>query len=177
MTVILKAAGNPSPLVAPLRRAVASIDRNVPVSPVTMIEELVGSSIAQPRFFATLATAFALLALVLAAIGIYGVMAYMVAQRTTEIGVRMALGATPFEVFQLVVGDGLKLTAAGIVLGVAGSVLVARWLTTMLFGVTPGDPRTLAITAAVLLLVAGAACFVPARRATRVDPMVALRAE
>jgi putative ABC transport system permease protein len=177
MTVILKAAADPAQLVAALRRAVASIDRNVPVAPITMLEELVGDSIAQPRFFATLATAFAVLAVALAAIGIYGVMAYMVSQRTTEIGVRMALGATPGEVFRLVVGDGLKLTAAGIVLGVAGSVLVARWLTTLLFGVTPGDPRTLAITAAVLLLVACAACFVPARRATRVDPMVALRAE
>jgi putative ABC transport system permease protein len=137
----------------------------------------VGNSIAQSRFVAMLAAAFAILALTLAAIGIYGVMAYAVSQRTTEIGVRMALGATPLEVFRLVVGDGLKLTAIGTALGIGGSLLVAQWLTTLLFGVKPRDPVTLAAMAAVLLLVAAAACFIPARRATRVDPMVALRAE
>jgi putative ABC transport system permease protein len=138
---------------------------------------MVGDSIEQPRFFATLAVAFASLALALSAIGIYGVMAYAVAQRTTEIGVRMALGARPSEVFRLIVTDGLKLTALGVALGLGGSLLIARWLTTLLFEVRPGDPLTLGATAGTLLLVAGAACFVPARRATRVDPMVALRAD
>jgi len=177
MNVILKAAGNPAPLAAALRQAVYSIDRDVPVSSVTRLADLVGDSIAQSRFFALLAMAFAVLALTLAAIGIYGVMAYAVSQRTTEIGVRMALGATPFEVFRLVVGDGLKLTAIGIALGIGGSLVIARWLTTLLFGVGAGDPVTLGATALVLLVVAGSACFFPARRATRVDPMVALRAE
>jgi len=177
MSIILKAHGDPVQLTAPLRQVVRSLDPNVPVSGIAALSDRVSDSIEQPRFFALLATAFAGLALVLAAIGIYGVMAYVVAQRTIEIGVRMALGATPGEVFRLIVGDGLRITAVGIALGVAGSLLMARWLTALLFGVEPGDPVTLGVTASVLLGVAAAACFVPARRATRVDPMVALRAE
>jgi putative ABC transport system permease protein len=177
MTVILKAAGDPALLAAPLRRAVAAIDRNVPVSGITTLDALVGESIENPRFFATLSGAFAAFAVLLAAIGIYGVMAYAVSLRTTEIGVRMALGATPREVFRLIVGDGLRLTAIGIALGIAGSLVIARWLAALLFGVSAGDPATLGTTATVLLVVAAAACFLPARRATRVDPMVALRAE
>jgi putative ABC transport system permease protein len=177
MAVVLKTNVPPAQLTAPLKQAVAGIDRNVPVYGITTLADMVGGSIEQPRFFATLAVAFAALALILAAVGIYGVMAYAVAQRTTEIGVRMALGAKPSEVFRLIVTDGLKLTALGVLLGVGGSVLIARWLTTLLFGVRPSDPVTLAVTAVLLLLVASVACFIPARRATRVDPMVALRAD
>jgi putative ABC transport system permease protein len=177
MNVILKSAGDPALLAAPLRKAVADIDRAVPVSGITTLETMVHESIEQPRFFAMLSGAFAILALMLAAIGLYGVLAYAVTQRTTEIGVRMALGATASEVFRLVVGEGFRLTAAGLVLGVAGSLAVGRLLTTMLFGVGPADPRILAGTAVVLVAVAGLACVIPARRATRVDPMIALRAE
>lgn len=177
MNVLIKAAGNPATLVAPLRQAVASIDRNVPVSGVVTLAELVGGSIENPRFFAMLAMTFALLALVLAAIGIYGVMAYAVSQRTTEIGVRMAVGASAPDVFRLVLAEGLKLTTIGIALGVVGSWLIAKSLVALLFGVRPGDPVTLAVTAVVLLSVAAVACFLPAWRATRVDPIVALRAE
>ena len=174
IVVILKSA-NPTQLAAPLRAAVSSLDRNLPVSGITTLSEMVGDSIAQPRFVATLAVAFAALALALAAIGLYGVMAYAVSQRTTEIGVRMALGATPRDVFRLVVEDGLRLAALGITLGVAGSIVMAQWLTALLFGVQPGDPATLAFTVAVLLFVSAFASFVPARRATLVDPMVAIR--
>ena len=177
MGILLKASGDASRLATPLRQIVSALDPNVPVSGVQLLSDMVRTSIAQPRFFAILAAAFAGLALALAAVGIYGVMAYVVAQRTTEIGVRMALGATPAEVFRLVLSDGLKVTAIGVVIGIGGSVLVARWLSALLFGVTPGDLATLAATASLLLLVAAAACYLPARRATRVDPMVALRAQ
>ena len=175
--IILKADSNARQLDAPLKRLVRGLDANVPVSGVAVLSDTVSDSIDQPRFFAVLAVGFASLALVLAAIGIYGVMAYVVAQRTTEIGVRMALGATPREVFRLVVGDGLRITAIGVVGGVAGSLVMARWLTTLLFGVQPWDLRTLGLTSAALIAVATAACLVPARRATRVDPMVALRTD
>ena len=177
MNVLLKASGNPALLVGPLRQAVASIDRNVPVSGIVTLAELVGGSIENPRFFAMLAMTFALMALVLAAIGIYGVMAYAVSQRTTEIGVRMAIGATAGDVFRLVIADGLKVAALGIVFGIGGSLLIAKSLAALLFGVGASDPITIGFTAVALLAVAGVACFVPAWRATRVDPIRALRTE
>ena len=177
MNVLMKAAGNPAQLVGPLRQAVASIDRNVPVSGIVTLAELVGDSIDNPRFFAMLAMTFALLALALAAIGIYGVMAYAVSQRTTEIGVRMAIGASPPKVFRLVIADGLKVAAVGIAFGIGGSLLIAKSLAALLFGVKATDPMTIAATATTLLAVAVAACWVPAWRATRVDPLVALRTE
>jgi putative ABC transport system permease protein len=177
MTVVLRTAGDPALLSAPLRQAVAAIDRNVPVSGLGTLDAMVADSIEQPRFFALLAGAFAALALVLAAIGIYGVMAYVVSQRTSEIGVRMALGATSREVFRLVLGDGLRLTAVGLVIGVAGSIAAGRWLKSLLYGVGSGDWLTTAATASMLLAVAMLACLLPARRAMRVDPMAALRAE
>ncbi len=174
-TVVILKGPNPARFAAPLRAAVSSIDRAIPVSGITTLSDMVGDSIAQPRFFATLAVAFAGLAVLLAAIGLYGVMAYSVSQQTTEIGVRMALGATRRDVFGSVVRDGLRLTVMGLLLGIVGSLLTARWLTLLLFGVKPGDPATLAFAGAVLLAVSVCACLWPARRATRVDPMVAIR--
>jgi ABC-type antimicrobial peptide transport system permease subunit len=168
---------DPVQLARPLRKAVSSIDRNVPVYAVTTLAERVRESIDLPRFLAVLAGVFGGLALVLAAIGLYGVMAYAVSQRTTEIGVRVALGASRTEMFRLVLADGLRLTLAGIVIGLVGSLAVGRWLATLLFEVRPGDPATLVGMTVVLLLVAVAACIAPARRATRADPLVALRAE
>lgn len=176
MNVVLNGP-NAAGFSGPLRYAVASIDPNLPVAGVRTMSEMLGASISQPRFLAMLAGAFAALAMGLAAIGIYGVMAYLVSQRTAEMGLRMALGAKTPEVFRLVIADGLKLAAAGVVIGVGGAVLAGRWLTTLLFGVGPTDPRLLGATAAVLMSVAVAASVVPAWRASRVDPVVALRSE
>jgi putative ABC transport system permease protein len=176
INVVLNGA-NPAGFTTTLRQAVASVDPNLPLVGVRTMSERLGESISQPRFLATLAGGFALLALGLATIGIYGVMAYAVSQRTTEIGVRMALGAKTSEVFRLVIADGLKLSAAGVLLGVGGAVLAARSLATLLFGVAPTDPVILGGTALVLVAVAVIASAVPAWRAMRVDPMVALRSE
>jgi putative ABC transport system permease protein len=176
VNVVLRGS-NPASFAAPLRQAVASLDRNIPVAGVRTMSEIFSDSVGQPRFFAWLAGAFAALALVLAAIGIYGVMAYAVSQRSSEMAVRMALGATAFEVFRVVMADGLKLALLGVVLGVAGAVFVARSLAALLFGIAPTDPTVLAGTAAILLAVAATASFIPAWRATRVQPMVALRME
>ena len=177
MAVVIKSAVDPGQLVQPLRRAVSAVDRNVPVSNVEPLADIVRDSIDQPRFVMSLAGAFALLALALAAIGIYGVMAYTVSQRTTEFGVRMALGAERTEVFRLVLVDALKLTGAGVVAGLAGSLLISRSLESLQYGIKAADPLTLAATSAALVLVAVTASVIPARRATRVDPIEALRAE
>jgi putative ABC transport system permease protein len=176
VNVVLR-GNNPASLAAPLRQAVSSLDRNMPVIGVRTMSEIFSESIGQPRFFAWLAGGFAALALVLAAIGIYGVMAYAVSQRTPEMAIRMALGATASEVFRVVMADGLKLALVGVVLGLGGAALVARSLAALLFGVAPIEPLVLIGTAATLLTVAAVASFIPAWRATRVQPMVALRME
>jgi putative ABC transport system permease protein len=177
MNVLLKTSTTPGSLAGPLKQAVYAIDGSVPVSGIGTLAELVSGSIEQPRFVAMLAAGFAVLAVTLAAIGLYGLLSYSVAQRRTEIGVRMALGATRREVFRLVIGDGLKLAAVGVAIGLAGSAAAMQGLATLLFGVGAGDPATFAGTSIALLAVAALAGFVPARRATRVDPIDALRAE
>jgi putative ABC transport system permease protein len=141
------------------------------------MEEVVDATLARPRTVSVLLTAFALIALVLAGVGVYGVMAYSVSQRTQEIGVRIALGATTDSVFRMVLGQALKLVAIGVVLGVVAAATLTRLLTTLLYNTEPWDPATFAATAVVLTLVAAFASYVPARRATRITPVEALRSE
>ena len=176
LSVVLR-GGNPAAFAAPLRHAVAALDRNIPVVAVRTMDEIYGDSIGEPRFFAVLAGGFALLAVALAAIGIYGVMAYLVSQRTAEIGVRMAIGASIGEVFRQVIADGVKLAALGIAVGIGGALLVARGIASLLYGVEPTEPTLLALVAAVVVATAVLASAIPAWRATRVDPMSALRSE
>jgi ABC-type antimicrobial peptide transport system permease subunit len=147
------------------------------VTDVETLNDVVGQSLASRRFALGLAMSFALIALVLAAVGIYGVLAYNVANRTREFGVRIALGASSRRVVSLVVRQGIATSLAGIVIGLAGAAACARLLDRMLFGVTPLDASTYAVVVAVLLVVAVVACAVPAWRATRVDPLTSMRAE
>ena len=156
------------------------MDGNLPIHDVKTQIEQSEQTLAQERLFAKLLTLFGLLAQQLAAIGLYGVMAYSVAQRTHEIGIRMALGASSSDVMKMILRQGMALTLIGIALGIVGAYVTTKYLaslTSMLYGVRAADPLTFAVVATLLTLVALAACYIPARRATRVDPMVALRYE
>ncbi|HKR21772.1 MAG TPA: FtsX-like permease family protein, partial [Pyrinomonadaceae bacterium] len=168
---------NPRDVVSAIRREVGQIDRDQPVSEVATMEEVVAESIWQPRLYATLFSVFAGGALILALIGIYGVMAFLVQTRIHEIGVRMALGATARDVFKLIVGRGMKLTIVGIVIGVGGAVALTRLMHSLLFNTSATDPITFIAISVLLSLAAFLACFIPARRAAKVDPLVALRYE
>jgi putative ABC transport system permease protein len=160
-----------------LRSIFASVDPEEPVSSVDSMAEVRNHSIAQQRFFMVLMGLFAALALVLAAVGTYGVLTYHVARRTREIGIRMALGANPRGVLRLVLNDGLRVILVGVLIGVAGALAATQLLAGLLYGVKPHDPFTLVVVAIVLVSVGLGACYVPARRAMRVDPLVALRYE
>ncbi|HEX5890987.1 MAG TPA: ABC transporter permease [Pyrinomonadaceae bacterium] len=177
MNLVVRTKGDPLSLAGALRNEVRAIDPDQPVSALRPMAEWVDSSVAQPRYRTTLLALFAALAMVLAATGIYGVMSYSVAQRTHEIGVRMALGAQRVDVLKLVVGQGMVLTLIGVGIGLLAAFGLTRVMESLLFGVTPKDPITFAVVAALLTTVAFLACFVPARRATKVDPLVALRYE
>jgi putative ABC transport system permease protein len=177
MNLIVKTSGDPASVVGPIRNEVASLDRNVPIGKVRTMDAVVAESVAQPRFRTFLLTLFGVVALLLATVGIYGVMSYAVTQRTQEIGIRMALGAQISDVRRLIVGHGFTLALIGVAGGVAGAFVLTRLLATLLFGVTPTDVRTYAAVSIGLIAAALIACFVPARRATKVDPLVALRYE
>ena len=175
--VHVRTSGDPSSLTASVRQAVHAIDPNLPTFAVRTLAAHVSASTFQQRMAGTLLSVFGGLAIVLAAVGLYGVLAFIVSRRTREIGVRMALGATQSSVFRLVVGHGLKLTAIGAAIGVAAAFGIAQALSSLLFGVKAYDPVTLAGSTAVLMLSATAACLIPALRATRVDPVRALKYE
>ena len=173
----IRTAGEPLSLAESVRAAVRDVDPQTRATRFSTMEGLLSQSIVQPRFYAWLLGAFGFVALALSAIGIFGVMSYSVSQRTREIGMRMAVGAERSDVLRLVVGDGLKLTAGGVAIGIAGGLALTRFLSSMLYGVRPSDAATFAVVSLLLTAVALAACYFPARRAMRVDPMVALRHE
>jgi putative ABC transport system permease protein len=177
LSIFVRATGDPRAVEPEVARAVVATDKNLPLPLVQTVIESLSWFTAEPRFRAELFSVFSALALLLAAVGIYGVLSQRVSQRTQEIGIRVALGARQDDVMKLVVGEGLWLTLVGIAIGVACSLALARFLSNMLYGVTPTDPLTIAAASFLLLVVALLACYVPARRAMKVDPMQALRNE
>jgi putative ABC transport system permease protein len=175
--LVVRAAGDPVQLTAAIRSEVQLLDKDLPVYNVKTMEQHISASAAQPRFRTLLLGIFACVALVLASIGIYGVISYSVTQRTHEIGLRVALGAQRGDVLKLVVWQGMKLALVGIVVGIVGAFLVTRVMSSLLFGVSATDPLTFVGVSLLLAVVSFLACYLPARRATKVDPMVALRYE
>ncbi len=177
MSVVVKTANDPMGIVTAARQQVLAVDPDQPLYDVNTMEQLRADSIAPGRLTLMLLATFAAVALVLAGVGIYGVMAYSVTQRSHEIGIRMALGARQNDVLGMVIGQGMRLAVIGLAMGLGGAWVATRAMTSFLFGVSATDPATFVVIPAVLAVVALGACFVPARRATRVDPMVALRYE
>ena len=177
MSIFVRSQMNSASLMNALRGAIDEIDKNVPVFRVRTLPEYLSQSIAQPRLNAMLVGLFALIALLLAAAGIFGVMSYSVTQRTQEIGIRLALGAQRYDVLRLIVGQGMRFVAAGLVLGLIGVFACTRLLQSLLFGIGATDLRTMLVVSIILSAVAFLACLLPARRATLVDPVRALRAQ
>jgi putative ABC transport system permease protein len=176
-TIVVKTENDPTAMTAAVRREIQAVDRDQAVFNVTTLEQLMGDSILMRRFFMILLLVFAGLALTLAAVGIYGVMSYVASQRTHEIGIRMALGAQASDVLKLIIGNGMVLAMIGVAAGLAGSFALTRLLAGLLFGVSATDAVTFTLVSLALIAVALFACYIPARRATKVDPLVALRYE
>jgi ABC-type antimicrobial peptide transport system permease subunit len=175
--VVLRTSIEPASATSALRRAVSQVDANVPVDQIETMTQIVYGSVEESRFRTSIVAMFALLALFVAAIGLYGVMSYAVNQKTREFGIRMAVGATPGAILRGVLGTAAKLVSIGICLGLVGAVLLARGIASLLYGVEPFDVATLAGVSALLATVALLASFVPARRASKVNPMECLRYE
>jgi putative ABC transport system permease protein len=175
--VFLRSKADAQHLGEMVRREVDGVDPNVPVHSISSMDQIVARSVANRRFALELLSVFAVVALLLAAVGIYGVMSYSFSQRGHEIGIRLALGAQRMHILQLAVGEGMQLVAVGLGIGLMGAAVLTRFFGTMLFGVSPSDPITFGGISATLAAVGFLACYVPARRATRVDPLIALREE
>jgi predicted permease len=177
MAMVLRTDVPPRSIAIAAERALHELDAQLPVARVATLEEVVARSISEPRFYTLLLGAFAGTALFLAALGLFGVMSYAVAERTRELAVRLALGARQQELRRMVLREALVLGSVGLALGLGGALLLSRTLTSLLFSVSPSDPATLAAVGGLLLLTTVLAGYLPARRATRIDPVVALRAD
>ena len=175
--LVVRTGVQPERIAVEVQRAVWQVERNALIEQVTTMKENLSDATERPRFIFFLLSVFALMALLLTGVGVYGVLSYTVEQNTREIGIRMALGANTREVLQLVLGEGMKLALVGVMIGLGGAMALTRFLKTLLFGVSPTDPLTFALIAALLMLVTLLACWIPARRATKVDQMIALRCE
>jgi ABC-type antimicrobial peptide transport system permease subunit len=173
--LVIRTQVAPLSLAGSVRDAIWSVDKDQPVSEIRTMSDIVSQAVARQRFSMLLLGLFAGLALLLAAVGIYGVMSYTVAQRTHEIGIRMALGAQRGDVLKLALGQGLRLVTFGVIIGLAAAFVLTRVMTSLLFGVSPTDSMTFITISVVLMSVAALASYIPALRATRVDPMLALR--
>ena len=175
--VAVRTAGSPLALVSSIRHALGQINSQMVLCDAETMDGIISGSLAARRFSMILLGIFAALALVMSCVGIYGVISYLVGQRTHEIGIRMALGAERRDVLRMVLGEGVKMALVGVAIGLVAAFGLTRLMASMLFGVTAHDPLSFAAVAGLLILVALAACYIPARRATKVDPMVALRHE
>ncbi len=176
-TIVARSANNPGALARPIAAAVQSLDKDLPAYSSATAEEYLSDTIAVPKLNTYLLTVFAILAMVLTAVGLFGVISYSVAQRTRELGIRMALGGKPSDMLRLVIGQGVRLALLGIGVGLVAAIALTRFLSSLLFGVSSTDPLSFIAVVAMLLIVVVLACYLPARRGSRVDPMVALRCE
>jgi putative ABC transport system permease protein len=177
MSLVVRARGNAAALAPDVRNAIWSVDKDLPIDRVDTMDDLIAASAAERQFTLILFEAFGIVALALAAVGIYGVLSGSVTERTREIGIRLALGAPPHNILSLIILRGMKLTVIGVVIGLGGALLASQAISSQLFGVSPLDVITYVAVTVILAAIAAIACWIPARRAARVDPMVALRYE